>query len=246
MARRTLRRSSPIAQPVAPKVYGYVRVSSQMQVDSNLSLVEQQRRIEGRVLEQGWTLKHIFVEPAVSGSMPLAQRPEGGKLIALLQPGDIVIGAKLDRLFRNTVDALQTIEAFRKRRISLWLLDLGGDCTGNGISALVLSILSAVAQFERERIGERLADAKRQMRERGLLQGGSPPFGYTLGEPAGRGRTRHLIPDPAQQEAIATMHRMREEGATLMQIRDHLRGQGFRISHQTIGNILARSAEGAA
>jgi len=116
----------------------------------------------------------------------------------------------------------------------------------DGIPGLVLTILSAVAQFKRERIGERLADAKRQMRERGLLQGGGPPLGYTLGELAGAGRTRYLVPDPAQQEAIVTMRRMRERGASLMRIRNHLRAQGFTISHQSVSNILARTQEGAA
>jgi DNA invertase Pin-like site-specific DNA recombinase len=59
--------------------------------------------------------------------------------------------------------------------------------------------------FERSLISERMVAAKAQMRHQGLLQGGKAPFGYKLGELAGHGRTRHLLPDPAQQEAIVTM-----------------------------------------
>lgn len=78
------------------------------------------------------------------------------------------------------------------------------------------------------------------------MPGGKAPFGFKLGELAGLGRTRHLLPDPAQQEAIVTMSRMREEGATLMQIRDHLRAQGHQISHQNVANILNRAEAAAA
>ena len=123
-----------------------------------------------RALENGWTLEHIFVDAGVSGSIALGARPEGSKLLRAVAAGDVVICAKLDRVFRSALDALETIASFKRRKISLWLLDLGGDCSGNGISELVLTIMSAVAQFERARIGERIADAKAAMRHNGLHQ----------------------------------------------------------------------------
>jgi putative DNA-invertase from lambdoid prophage Rac len=43
----------------------------------------------------------------------------------------------MDRMFRPALDALQTIESFKRRKVSLWLLDLGNDCSGNGISELI-------------------------------------------------------------------------------------------------------------
>jgi DNA invertase Pin-like site-specific DNA recombinase len=176
-----------------------------MQRESGISLEEQRRKIEGRCIEQGWQLAGVFVDAAVSGTTPLAKRPEGARLHAVLNPGDIVIAAKMDRAFRSTLDALQTIQSFRNRKISLWLLDPGGDVSGNGIAELIMTVLAAVAQFERSLISERMVAAKAQMRHQGLLQGGKAPFGYKLGELAGHGRTRHLLPDPAQQEAIVTM-----------------------------------------
>jgi DNA invertase Pin-like site-specific DNA recombinase len=54
----------------------------------------------------------------------------------------------MDRCFRSAIDALTVVNDFRQRQISLWLLDLGGDCTGNGIAQLLATILSAVAEFE--------------------------------------------------------------------------------------------------
>jgi DNA invertase Pin-like site-specific DNA recombinase len=247
MAKRQIRPSANTVQPGAPKVFGYCRVSSTDQKENGVSLAEQERRIRGRALEQGWTITEIFVEEAVSGSVPLDERPQGARLLRAVAAGDVVICAKLDRAFRSAIDALQTIADFKRRKISLWVLDIGGDCSGNGVSELVMTILAAVAQFERERIGERIRDAKAQLRHQGLHQGGQRPFGWRLGEGGGRtGRTFKLIPDEAEQAAIATMRTMRTAGATLMQIRDRLRAQGHQISHQSVANILARVETAAA
>jgi hypothetical protein len=48
-----------------------------MQADSGISLDEQQRKIEARCLEHGWTLERVYVERGVSGSTPLSRRSEG-------------------------------------------------------------------------------------------------------------------------------------------------------------------------
>jgi putative DNA-invertase from lambdoid prophage Rac len=162
-----------------------------------------------------------------------------------------MIAAKMDRCFRSAFDALATIEGFKRRKISLWLLDLGGDVSGNGISELIMTVLAAVAQFERSLISERIKDAKRNLRRGNKHQGGGKrPFGWRFGEANGHGRARELIPDEAEQAAIADLVAMRGAGATLMHIRDTLRGQGFAISHQSVKNIIERRegalSEGAA
>lgn len=244
MARTNLRTPPNPVQPAGagPRVFGYARVSTDQQRDSGISLDEQQRKIEGRCHEQGWQLERVFVDAGVSGGIALARRPEGAKLLAALRSGDVVIAAKMDRCFRSALDALQTIADFRSRKISLWLLDLGGDCSGNGIAELIMTVLAAVAQFERGLISERIKDAKANMRRAGKHQGGYRPFGYRLGELAGSGRSRELIPDPAEQQAIATIRAMRAGGATLMAIRDAVRARGHQISHQSVKNILDRQA----
>jgi hypothetical protein len=48
-------------------------------------------------------------------------------LFAKLESGDIVIAAKLDRLFRSALDALKVVESLKTRGVKLHLLDLGGD-----------------------------------------------------------------------------------------------------------------------
>jgi putative DNA-invertase from lambdoid prophage Rac len=236
MAKRSLHNLPPAAQ----RVYGYCRVSTDRQADSGISLDEQQRKIEARCAENGWHLEHVYVDAGVSGGTPLAKRPEGAKLLAALRPNDVIISARMDRCFRSAFDALATIEGFKRRKISLWLLDLGGDVSGNGISELIMTVLAAVSQFERSLVSERVKDAKRNLRRGNKHQGGKRPFGYQFGEANGHGRARELVPDEAEQAAIADILAMREVGRTLMDIRDTLRGHGFAISHQSVANILAR------
>jgi DNA invertase Pin-like site-specific DNA recombinase len=134
------------------------------------------------------------------------------------------------------------IETFKRRKISLWLLDLGGDVSGNGVSELIVTILAATAQFERTLISERICDAKRQLRRQGRHQGGDRPFGWRLGEANGAGRARELVPDEGEQAAIADIIAMRQAGRSLMTIRDAMRAAGHGISHQTVANLLARHA----
>jgi putative DNA-invertase from lambdoid prophage Rac len=162
-------------------------------------------------------------------------------LLAILHPGDVVLAAKLDRMFRGTYDALTTIEAFKRRRVTLMFLDLGdvtspGNCTGQ----LLVNVLAAVAEFERSLISERIAASKANLRRSNKHQGGLRPFGWALGDCSGPGRARSLMPDLAEQQAILDIVSMRNAGMTLMAIRDTMRGQGFAISHQSVANIVQR------
>ena len=184
MATRQVRPSPESLQPATPRAYGYCRVSTDQQRDSGISLDEQQ---PARCIENGWHLERVYVDAGVSGSTPLSRRPEGAKLLRAVQPSAVVIAAKMDRMFRSALDALQTIADLKRRKIGLWLLDLGNDCSGNGISELIMTVLAAVVQFERGLISERIKDAKRNLRRQGRHQGGVRPFGWRFGTANGTG-----------------------------------------------------------
>jgi putative DNA-invertase from lambdoid prophage Rac len=92
----------------------------------------------------------------------------------------VIITPKLDRMFRSALNALRELERLKEQKVSLHMIDLGGDVTGNGVSKLVFTILSAVAEAERDRIRERIADVKRDQKSRGRFLGGRRPFGYRV------------------------------------------------------------------
>src|SRR5258705_10775465 len=188
------------------RVFGYVRVSTAEQANAGLSLETQQQQITGYCMIKGWTVAEFFIEAGVSGSVPLADRPEGQRLLTTLQPGDTVITAKLDRAFRSAADALGTLEQLKEDKIGLHMIDLGGDVTGNGISKLVFTILSAVAENERDRIRERVRDPKGHRVTLRLFNGGKRPFGFDV--VGGRPDLR-LVPNAKEQTAPARGRAMR-------------------------------------
>src|SRR4051794_19445906 len=224
--------------------YGYTRVSTAEQAaDDRTSLETQRRKISAAAELAGLAIDEIIEEAGVSGSRPLAERPAGGPLLTRLRKGDTLIVAKLDRAFRNAADALATAEQLKAQKIDLIVADMGSEpVTQNGVSRMFFGMLALVAEFERERIRERLADGRGAKRAAGGHIGGSAPFGD---HKVGAGRSARLEPIPEQQDAILTMHRLAAEGASLRIIAEEVRQRyGFVVSHLAVRTALRRPAEG--
>lgn len=213
-------------------VYGYVRVSTVRQANEGESLDVQRRQIEGYALMHGLTLAGVLVEEGVSGSVPVEDRPVGSQLFAKLQRGDIVIAAKLDRLFRSALDALKVVESLKSQGVKLHLLDLGGDIAGNGLSKLFLTIAAAFAEAERDRIRERIGQVKADQKARGRYLGGKVPFGFR------RGDDGELIRHEAEQQVIQEIVALRAQGKALRAIAAAAQARGHRISHEGVAGVL--------
>src|SRR3954465_10032472 len=106
-------------------VFGYCRVSTAEQANHGLSLETQQQQITGYAMMKGWQVSEFFVESGVSGSVPLADRAEGQRLLATAQPGHVAITRQLARAFRSAADALGTLEQLKDDKIALHMIDLG-------------------------------------------------------------------------------------------------------------------------
>lgn len=187
----------------------------------------------GYALQQRLELARVFVERGVSGSTPIGQRPEGAKLPAVLRAGDVILTPKLDRTFRSALDALGELDELRAQKVALHMLDLGGDVTGNGISKLVFTILSAVAEAERDRIRERVADVKKDQRRQGRYLGGIVPLGYQPG-PDGA-----LQPVAAEQAIIARARELRQAGKPLRATRATVEAEhGRKLSLDALSRLV--------
>jgi DNA invertase Pin-like site-specific DNA recombinase len=213
-------------------VYAYCRVSTGRQAEEGESLDVQRRQIEGYATMLGVEVDKVFVERGVSGSKPLAERPEGAALLDALTDGDTVIAPKLDRMFRSASDALAVGDEMKTRSISLHFIDLGGDVTGNGTSKLVFTILSAVAEAERDRIRERIQDVKADQRERERVLGGAKPFGYQVDDEGA------LVPDEREQEALARIKELRSAGMALRRVAETVSAEtGVHVSHVLVKRV---------
>ena len=179
-------------------------------------------------------MEKVFIERGVSGSKPLAERPQGSNLIAVLDRGDVLISSKLDRVFRSALDALKTCQTFKDRGLSLHLLDLGGDVTGDGLAKAFMTCAAAFSELDSARIRERIQDVKADQRARGRYLGGAVPFGYKA-----VGKSGNLAKDPEQQKAITAMRRMRRAGKSYRVIAEAMKAKGFAVSYQTVRRLVA-------
>src|SRR4249920_1106859 len=125
-------------------VFGYTRVSTVEQAADDRSSLDTQRRKITAVAElAGVKVDEIVEEAGVSGGKPLADRPEGGRLLGRLVKGDMLIVPKLDRAFRNAADALATAERLKARKIDLVVADMGSESvTQNCVSRMFFGMLA--------------------------------------------------------------------------------------------------------
>jgi putative DNA-invertase from lambdoid prophage Rac len=228
-------------------VYAYTRVSTDRQAEEGESIAVQERTVAGYAQMHGLTVDRVFSERGVSGSKPLAERPEGAALLAAVKPGDIVITPKLDRMFRSASDALANLDIMKRKNVSLHMIDLGGDVTGNGIAKLVFTILSAVAEAERDLIKERIATVKADQKTRNRFLGGDAPFGYRVEaeyDATGKRKGGRLVEEPEQQKAIRQMKEMRSAGHSLRAIAAAMEAQGHKLSHVAVKQAIERHPVG--
>lgn len=219
--------------------YSYARVSTDRQASEGESLAVQERTCAGYAAMRGLVVEAAFIERGVSGSIPLGDRPEGARLLSLVKAGDNIIAAKLDRLFRSARDALSSLEQIKACGVRLHLIDLGGDVTENGVAKLTFTILSAVAEAERDRIRERISDVKADQKKRARFLGGRVPFGFLV-SPEGA-----LVPNSDEQPALELIASLRSGGASLRAISGHLRKAGFCVSHEGVRSSLRSLAAGS-
>ena len=186
-------------------IFCYARVSSLKQDEEGaISIPEQLRKGKALASMRGVPNKDVvtFTDKGISGSVPLSFRPNGGEMLQAAEKGDTIVAAKMDRLFRSTLDALQMADELKQRGVDLILLDISADpVNGNGVGKLFFSIMASVAEFERDRIRERTEEGRRGKRaRRGYMGGRGAPIGFIV---VGKGRDAQLEENEAEQKAIA-------------------------------------------
>lgn len=125
--------------------YGYARVST-----LNQDLASQVAQLK----EAGAT--KVFKEKFTGTT---SDRPEFNKLLEVLKPSDELVITKLDRLARNTREALEVIETLLENDITISVLNLG-KIENTSIGRMIYTILLSVAELERDMIVERTKEGK--------------------------------------------------------------------------------------
>ena len=112
-------------------------------------------------------------------SSAVGERPLLEELLNALQPGEIVVVTKLDRLARNVHHLCEIVERIKAKGASLRILAMGLD-TGTPTGTLMLNVLGAVAQFEREVMLERQREGIAKAKAAGKYKGSKPKVDHAL------------------------------------------------------------------
>lgn len=215
-----------------PKAIGYIRVSSDEQVREGLSLEAQKRKINAYCEIKDLELITIFSDEAISGFKPFEKRPGGGKAYEMLATGqaDHIVAIKLDRLFRNTGDAIAKATEFQKKNINLHLLDVSVD-TSTATGKMFFTVLAMLAQFERDITGERTKVVLDMKRKDGKVYNHTP-FGFD------RDGDR-FIENREEQKAIELIIKMRNNGDSFRDIASELELIGIKPKNSNLWQAMA-------
>lgn len=221
------------------KVLIYVRVSTEDQRESGLSIEAQQAKAEAYASLYGHEVVGVHIDGGVSGKT--LNRPGIQAALGALEAGlaEGILISKLDRLTRSVRDMGELLETFFSTRFGLLCVDEAID-TSTPAGRLMLNLLTSVAQWEREETACRTKVALAQKKARGEHVG-SPALGYQMID----GQLEEV---EAELEIIERILEMRQAGKTLQAIADTLNAEGAPTKRGgswypcTVSKILKREA----
>lgn len=202
------------------RAVAYARVSTSQQEQSGHSLAAQQAEIERYCQYERLDLVHLYVDADVSGTKELRRRPEASAMFKRLEQGDIghVVALKLDRLFRNALDCLGTVQQWEQAGIALHFIEWKFDTT-TAHGKMFLTIAAAFAEMEAGQVKERVNRVVRHLKASNRPYCG-PMYGarYVDGQ---------RLDDPADLRTFATIDALRGQGLSHLAIANYLNENGF-------------------
>jgi len=169
------------------RTFVYCRVST---VDQHTENQVQEVRAAGFDIHE-----RRMVEEHVSGSVPAAERKGFQKLLERMEPSDVLVVTKLDRLGRNAMDVRATVDLLTSMGIRVHCLALGGVDLTSAAGKMTMGVIASVAEFERDLLIERTqAGLERAKKD-----------GKTLGRPAATNESdvQKLKAEGLSQSAVA-------------------------------------------
>ena len=206
------------------KCYIYIRVSTSMQVEG-YSLEAQRERLTKFANFQDIEIVREYCDAGKSGKN-ITGRPEFTQMlndVAEDRDGvDFILVFKLSRFGRNAADVLNSLQYIQDFGVNLICVEDGIDSSKDS-GKLTITVLSAVAEIERENILVQTMEGRRQKAREGKWNGGQAPFGYTLDS-----KNSTLIINPEEAEIVRIIfNKFVNEGLGAERICDYLNQHGY-------------------
>ena len=163
------------------KCYVYRRVSTDMQIDG-YSLEAQKDRLKKYADYEGMRIVGEYCDEGKSGKS-VGGRPDFSRMLNDIRNNkdnvSFVLVFKLSRFGRNAADVLSSLQEMQDYGVNLICVEEGIDSSKGG-GKMMISVLSAVAEIERENILEQTMAGRREKAQEGKWNGGFAPYGYEL------------------------------------------------------------------
>lgn len=176
----------------------YPRVSTEMQVEG-YSLDGQKTSLKKFAEREEMQIVGIYEDAGKSGKS-IEGRPAFKRMLSDIQEGldvDYVLVYKLSRFGRNAADILNSLKFIQSYGVNLICIEEGIDSSQTS-GKLLISVLSAVAEIERENILEQTMNGRREKARQGKWNGGPAPYGYILKDDT-------LLIDEQEAEIVRTI-----------------------------------------
>lgn len=206
------------------KCYIYIRVSTAMQVDG-YSLEAQKDRLTKFAEFQDMEVVREYCDAGKSGKS-ITGRPEFTQMLQDVADDkdgvEYILVFKLSRFGRNAADVLNSLQYIQDFGVNLICVEDGIDSSKDS-GKLTITVLSAVAEIERENILVQTMEGRKQKAREGKWNGGQAPFGYTLDSKKGM-----LLVNPEEAEVVKIIYnKFVNEGAGADAISNYLNQHGY-------------------
>lgn len=213
--------------------YAYIRVSH-VESLTKTSLDTQERTIKSYAKSNGFEIDYVYSE-VVSGGVDFKKRKVFSKFLKQLKRGDRIVVSRTDRLVRKILFMLQFVDEMKKKGIQLHICNLG-NVTDEGLSRIILNVLSVFAETERLQISERIRASKSLAQKDRKYLGGYCEYGYKICS-----KTKKLIPSDKEFEILQSMISLRVDGLGYRKISEEIKNKFSRkIDFAQIYRILQR------
>ena len=184
------------------KCYIYIRVSTEMQVDG-YSLEAQRDRLTKFADYQGMEIVREYCDAGKSGKS-IVGRPDFTRMLRDVAEEqddvDYILVFKLSRFGRNAADVLNSLQQIQDFGVNLICVEDGIDSSKES-GKLTITVLSAVAEIERENILVQTMEGRKQKAREGKWNGGRAPFGYQLDT-----KNECLVINPEEAEIVRVIY----------------------------------------
>ena len=144
-------------------IYLYGRCSAEENFNKGSSIETQMLRCRGYISMKSLDDSVTEIIEQISGTVKFEKRVEGFRLLQSLKKGDHIICSSLDRFSRNTLDLLTLVEKFKRQKVKLSFLDIGGEVTSqDAVGSVFLKLLSVFSEFYSQQLSEKKKTAKQK------------------------------------------------------------------------------------